>query len=417
MGVCLGARCQVSAGRREAAGRKMMSRILESEARMDIELQAVHSGYDRKTCWVHARVGVIPGDPPVGIITTQKLRLTGSDVFYELNDLRTDDGGRTWSDFTPRGQTLGRRQFAGEDDVQENICDLTPMYHAKTQRILGIGQSVLYRDDNQVTYPRPRRTAYTVYDADARNWSKWARLEGCPDTRSFYSEGAGCTQWVELLSGELLLPTYISRLSAQEEIDGRLHAATVMRCSFDGQTLRYIEHGSEHTLPTGRGFVEPSIATVAGRYFLTLRNDDAGYVTHSDDGLNYAEATPWQFDDGSELGSYNTQQHWVTHNDDLYLVYTRKGANNDHVMRHRAPLFIAKVDVDRLCVIRETERILVPERGARLGNFGIAKVNDNETWVVVSEWMQTKLPDPYDSTICEKYGSDNTIFLAKIKFN
>ena len=383
---------------------------------MDIELQKVHSGYDRKTCWVHARVGVIPGDPPVGVITTQKLRLTGCDVFYALNDLRTDDGGQTWSDFTSHDDTLGRRPYADEDGVQENICDLTPMYHAKTKRILGIGQSVLYRDDNQVTYPRPRWTAYSVYDADARNWSKWARLEGYPDTTSFYSEGAGSAQWIELPSGDLLLPTYLSRMDTQEEIDGWLHAATVMRCSFDGQTLRYIEHGTEHTLPTGRGFVEPSIATVAGRYFLTLRNDDAGYVTHSDDGLNYAEPTLWRFDDGSELGNYNTQQHWVTHNDDLYLVYTRKGANNDHVMRHRAPLFIAQVDTDRLCVIRETERILVPERGARLGNFGIAKVSENETWVVVSEWMQTTLPDPYDSTICEKYGSDNTIFLAKIKF-
>ncbi len=83
----------------------------------------------------------------------------------------------------------------------------------------------------------------------------------------------------------------------------------------------------------------------------------------------------WTFDDGKELGSYNTQQHWLTHDDGLFLVYTRRGAGNDHVMRHRAPLFIAQVDPLRLRVIRATERVLIPERGATLGNFGAAPIN------------------------------------------
>lgn len=95
------------------------------------------------------------------------------------------------------------------------------------------------------------------------------------------------------------------------------------------------------------------------------------------------------WDDGADLGNYNTQQHWVTHSNGLFLVYTRKGAHNDHVFRHRAPLFIAQVDPEKLCVVRSTERVLVPERGARLGNFGVAEVSENETWVTVAEWMQT----------------------------
>jgi hypothetical protein len=112
------------------------------------------------------------------------------------------------------------------------------------------------------------------------------------------------------------------------------------------------------------------------------------------------------FDDGSELGSYNTQQHWVTHSDALFLVYTRRGAGNDHVFRHRAPLFMAQVDPEKLCVVRETEQILVPERGARLGNFGVTEISEKETWVTVSEWMQ---PEGV-----EKYGSDGSVFVAKI---
>ncbi len=39
-----------------------------------------------------------------------------------------------------------------------------------------------------------------------------------------------------------------------------------------------------------------------------------------------------------------------------FLVYTRRGADNDHVFRHRAPLFIAQVDPKRLDVIRASER-------------------------------------------------------------
>lgn len=54
-------------------------------------------------------------------------------------------------------------------------------------------------------------------------------------------------------------------------------------------------------------------------------------------------------------------------------------------MRHRAPLFIAQVDPDKLHVIRSTERVLVPERGATLGNFGPAAINEMESWVTVSE--------------------------------
>lgn len=70
------------------------------------------------------------------------------------------------------------------------------------------------------------------------------------------------------------------------------------------------------------------------------------------------------------------------------------------------PLFIAQVDPDRLCVMRQTERILVPQRGARLGNFGVTAVSDQETWVTVAEWMHP--------AGCETYGSDNSVYLARL---
>jgi hypothetical protein len=158
-----------------------------------------------------------------------------------------------------------------------------------------------------------------------------------------------------------------------------------------------------------RGLHEPSLTVFEGKYFLTIRNDLQGYVTRSDDGLNFETIRPWTFDDGSPLGNYNTQQHWVRHSDGLYLVYTRKGADNDHVFRHRAPLFMAKIDTEKLAVIRDTEVVLVPERGARLGNFGVTEISPKETWVTVSEWMQ---PEGV-----EKYGSDGSVYVASIEWN
>ena len=147
---------------------------------------------------------------------------------------------------------------------------------------------------------------------------------------------------------------------------------------------------------------------------LTLRNDIKGYITVSDDGLHFPEPKPWTFDDGAELGSYNTQQHWLAHRDGLFLIYTRRGANNDHVMRHRAPLFIAEVDAVRLTVKRATERILIPELGASYGNFGVCDINEKETWVVETESMRNpKGVIPVDNP----WGSKGRVYAARILWN
>jgi len=74
----------------------------------------------------------------------------------------------------------------------------------------------------------------------------------------------------------------------------------------------------------------------------------------------------------------------VIHGDGRLLVYTRRGADNDHVCRHLAPLFMARVEPLRLCVLRATERIIVSERGVRLGNFGVVDIGPAETWVTVT---------------------------------
>jgi hypothetical protein len=371
-----------------------------------VELVRVRSGFDGRTFYGQARAGAIPGRagaPPMVVLTAQPVLRSGSDVYYELHEWRTCDYGNTWDGPIVHADTLGRRQEP--DGVIVAVCDMTPGWHAATRKLLSTGHTVRYRDDTAPITERKRETAYSVYDAATRTWTPWATLQ-MPDRPDFHSAGAGCTQRLDLPDGTILLPFYFKPLSNDWNA---IHSAAVARCSFDGVRLTYLEHGTELTVPEPRGLGEPSVTRFGDRYYLTLRNDVRGYVTSGPDGLHFDPPQPWRFDDGSEIGNYNTQQHWVTHSDGLFLVYTRRGLNNDHVFRHRAPLMMAQVDPERLVLLRETERELVPNRGARLGNFSVCDVGRGETWVVVAEWMQP--------VGCEKYGSDNTIWAARIIWN
>lgn len=380
----------------------------------DIELTTARKGYDGIHCWVHARAGVIPpgvaGNPrnPIVVMTMSKMLMQGSDVFYALHDIRSDDLGKTWSE--PRmHETLGRRPYPDGGEIV--VSDFWPRWHAQSRKILGIGHTVRYVDNKVVAGKNPRSTAYSTYDTATRSWTPWKTLD-VPAGSNLVSSGAGSVGRHNLPNGDILLPVYANPVRDGKALPS---LASVIRCRFDGTTLRFVEQGNEMTVPTGRGFGEPSLAAFQGRYFLTLRNDDYLAVTRGKDGLHFEEPRKVKFDDGADLGSYNTQAHWVTHRDALFLVYTRRGANNDHVFRHRAPLFIAEVDPDRLVVKRATERILVPQRGARLGNFGVTVVNEQETWVTVTEWMQTWGPN-YVIPVDNKYGADNSIYVAKIRW-
>jgi hypothetical protein len=68
---------------------------------------------------------------------------------------------------------------------------------------------------------------------------------------------------------------------------------------------------------------------------------------------------------------------------------------------------MAQVHPDNLHVIRSTERIIVPNRGAALGNFGITDVNENETWIIVAEYMRGE----------KNVEADNSVFAARIQWN
>ncbi|MBH54720.1 MAG: sialidase [Opitutaceae bacterium] len=394
--------------------------LLRADPLYDIALTVAREGFDGNMCWVHARAGALPpeqGKQPLVVMTLQKLDISGSDIFYALNEMRTIDRGVTWTVPEEHG-SFSRVPFAwrGETDLEITVCDFWPRWHRQSGKLIGLGHTVVF-EENRVKPVRPRGIAYAIYNLTQHNWSDWRTVE-LPDESRFENAGAGCAQRYDLPNGDMLIPFYF------KEPEGTQYSTTVMRANFKNTEIRYLEHGSELTVPIKRGLYEPSIAKFGDRFYLTMRNDDHGYVAVSNDGLTFSKPKRWMFDDGTELGNYNTQQHWVAHSEALLLVYTRRGANNDHVTRHRAPLFIARMNPDTLEVIRSSEQVLVPEYGARLGNFGVTEISAFETWVTVTEWMQSSSKEARtrervdrDSVRLRERGANNRVWVAKIKWN
>ena len=344
----------------------------------EIQLDVVLPEDPGRGSWFQPRPAAIPGmgqdGQPAVVMTIQQA--LGSDFFTGLSAMRTDDLGRTWT--KPREVPQHGWRDA-EDGLTVGICDFTWAWHAPTGRLLGIGHTARYTERGFAGFGHRRDTVYSVYDPQKDEFTPWTVLE-FPETADdkYYFNGVH-GQWLVEPDGSLLVPVYFVPPDK-----GFLLTGVVVRCRFDGQNLTIAEMGEQLAHPVPRGLYEKSLTYYDGRYYMTMRNDQKGFVAVSDDGLNFGPIQPWTFDDGSDLGSYNTQQKWVTHSDGLFLVYTRRGADNDHIMRHRAPLFIARVDPVRLCVLRRTERIAVPERGRPLGNFDASTITENETWITVA---------------------------------
>ncbi len=320
--------------------------------------------------------------------------LTGNDI-GPLIFTRTKNLGKTW---TPAALSRNWHKVPMQDDVFEEPW-LVPMYHRKTGKLVALGNTHFVRDEGGNTQQKNEKhvhlcghygsSVYSLWNEDLQDFEPWRRIEIPGDFRlGIYYAG----QKHECSDGTLLAPGYY--YSGPDKKGSEQHKCiTVLRLSFDGSKFELMEHGSVHVVEEARGLAEPSIVRFGGEFFMTVRHDFRGYVTRSNDGLNFDELIPWIFDDGAELGNHNTQQRWLKHGDRLYLVYNRKSELSGGVFRDRAPLFMAEVDATRLCVIRESERIVFPEKGARTGNFCIADVSPAESWIITGEWLEGMFSD------------------------
>ena len=376
-----------------------------------IQLQSVKSLEGKgNDIYAQSRMTMIGKKKPIFLITTQHTIRNTTHGYRNIFQVTSDDFGKTWS--VPK-KVASLDRVANKDGYEVVMGDLCPQWHEKTGTVLVTGKSFNFENNKRENFDREKVT-YSIYDPKTKHWSKM-KVMGMPthdkQGRKIVAPNAGCNQKVHLKNGEVLLPVRYNPYPVFKTRKQRLYITVVARCRFDGKTLKYVEHGSELTIKKPRGLYEPSLIEHRGKYFLTMRADHTAYVSVSKNGLDYQPIKQWKFDDGKPLGNYNTQQHWISNKNGLYLCYTRRGKNNGHVFRHRAPLYIAQVNPKTLQVIRKTEKILVPEAGATLGNFGICHVSPNEAWVITSE------DNTRHNGKVIKRKQENRVWIAKVKWN
>ncbi len=319
---------------------------------------------------------------PMVLMTLQTI--SGSDVFGPVHWMTTSDLGKSWTDPQPL-PALGRVPAA--NGWEEGVCDVVPEYHAPTKTVLAMGHNVFYRGPKFDTQQPPRWPVYAVWNNGV--WGQRRKLEW-DDPRGSLLYTNNCGQRVVLDNGDIAFV-----MSFGNSRNSR--SAAGVHSSFDGNTLAIKHVGTEMKHTAGRGLLEPSLVRWKGRFFVTLRaEDNYGYVATSDDALDFDEKQPWCWDNGDAVPMSTTQQHWLAHSEALFLVYTRKDASNLKVPRWRSPLFMAQVDPQRLRLLRDTERIVLPLVGdginapddvAYSGNFHTVNVSPEESWVTDGEML------------------------------
>lgn len=373
-----------------------------------ITKEVVRRNRDGKSVtWFHPRACPVPGkDGAAGTILMTLQSIGGSDYFGPVHWSETSDIGKSWTKPDPI-PALGWHEMDPKfKGLKAGVCDVVPQYHPQTKTVLAMGHVVFYRGakfsrgEQLARYP-----VYTVRRADG-SWSE-RRILKWDDPRGSFIYTNNCGQRIILPNGDIAMSFTFGDQANFRKVAGVL-------CSFDGEQLKIKKVGTPLELQHKRGLLEPSIAHFNDKFFMTIRaEDDRGYNSVSDNGLDWAPKKAWAWDDGKPLTMSTTQQHWLTHSDGLFLVYTRKDKSNTGVIRWRAPLWIAQVDPVKRHLIRATERVVLPLTGdgvkdadnvALMGNFHVTNASRDQSWVTVGEWLPRK-------------SARGDLLMARIKWN
>lgn len=369
-----------------------------AEASFSFSRQRLFPGFDGKLCKIQPSIAT--DGKGVAILGFQKLLLSGCDVFYGQFLSKSVDGGMTWSE--PVEQ-------AALADTHENGLRVahyaTVRYAFKRAKWYAIGMAQLYEGDKRPFQKyvdgRPYGTPIFVsLDAEKGAFTGYRTLPFPFE----YEMALPFGQALECENGDVIMPFYFRPIGA-----GKKSQCVTVRYAFDGDGMKVVAAGTPVKCDSlARGVGEPSLARLGGKVYMTVRSDEAGmWCVSCDGGLSFSEPCAWTWTDGRRIGNKNTQQHWMPCGGGLFLAYTREDRTNRHVFRNRAPIFAARFDPVCGGLVRDSEVTIVPELGARLGNFCVANDGASGCWLVTAEWMQPRG--------CERYGSDNSLWLVKTR--
>ena len=323
------------------------------------------------------------------LMTTQII--SGSDYFGPVLWSISGDKGKNWSIPEP---VPGMGRILISDGIEEGVCDVVPDYHTLSKAVIAIGHNVYYKNNRlydsigdfrtEVGPDLKRFPVYTVQDAYGK-WSGSREKLHFPEFEKYAIYSCNCAQRTILPDGKMLVPITFGN---------HCRSVTSFVCDFNGEKLSVVKCGNILEKPIGRGLLEPSIIEYNNKFYMTMRaEDEHGYLSVSDNGLDWQEIKAYQWNDGTSLTMSTTQQHWLKLGGKLYLLYTRRTKGNYNIMRWRAPVFIAEVDTRKLCLIKSTEKIVFPMRGnpdkpetiGLMGNFHPLSISSTEAIVTVGE--------------------------------
>ncbi len=268
-------------------------------------------------------------------------------------------------------------------------------YHPASGKIIGFGHVLRHQGEQLSAHVEHCQISCAVYDPDAGTFSPWDAFR--IDVEGEARPCVGYGQRVDLVHGDILLP-----FSTVKELNGRhsIRWCGSARCHFDGQRMHVVDIGNLQTIDAPRGLVEPSLACYGDTYYMTLRAQDGhAHVTTSTDGLTWAPPIPWRWTQGGAIAMDQTMTKFVNGPRGLFLVYTRITEDNTRVFRHRAPVYIAQVNPETCTLCRETESVLLGNRGFPLGNFNVASISPHEVWVTAPEWDRSGRNVPCDNRL------------------
>jgi hypothetical protein len=349
-------------------------RGLLAEAPFTISTQMIHEGSPPEFHWTIPRVTAFPNaDGRVELLMAlSKKGRTGTDIYRGIAFTTSKDEGGTWESFTD----LPYAPRPLQDGIVGMFGATVPVYHAKSGKILLLGNCVGYTDygTSKVKLTALRFPAYAVYDPATRQWS-------ADYTVLLDQENANTTSgmpWI-LEDGTLLWPC---------------NGGQVLKASFDGVKLSILGRSPQieglGKQPKNTG--EYHLTSWNDRFFLAMRCPDQNRIAVSADGQRFEAATELRWDDGTMVPSAATQMRWVRQQGRLYLVYTRVNDSSKGIFRNRAPLWMAELDTSTIRLKKDTEVVVVPVSPGRddLGNFGTTFVNDGLSLVTTSEFGRTR---------------------------
>lgn len=372
----------------------------------------------KNTSWFHPKATMINSD--MLLMTVQAIK--GHDYYMSLCESFSADRGVNWSAPLPIAE-MGIKEI--EHGIIEVISDVVPEYHKATQTVLAMGHNAYYRNgklfdtlgldrDEAMRLRMQRFPIYAIRDANGC-WSITRRKLEVPELRDTSCYGCGCSQRVILPDGKIIIPSVIGYWNRRDMV------VTSMLCNFNGKDLTFLKLGNILESSVGRGLLEPSIIEFHGKYFMTIRaEDERGYVSVSEDGLNWGKIKNWQWEDGTPLLMSTTQQHWLKIGGELYLIYTRKSQMNTELFRWRAPLFIAKFDPVKFCLEKISEQIVLPMHGnsalpetiGLMGNFHPLSISATEAIVLAGE-ERSEMGFAGDTLIAQLCHKENPQTFAK----